>query len=452
MREMVARTVARSRLVGLTINSTIYHALSAASNEDAEQYVQMTRLRSVFSIDTATGSDLDERAKEIMPGRLQRRRAIEATSTVIFSRPGTAGTITIPVGSLVGAADAAGTIRFRTTAAGSILNGNTASASIPIVAVEAGTRASVAAGTIVKMVTRIAGATTVTNPVKVSNGIDRESDAGYRSRIQIYTQALSRGTPWAIEGFARQVLMSDGRRVIFAHLYEPAAPTGTVTLYIDDGTGALETYDSSYIGTPDTLLASALGGETNIYTSARPIRDDGSFVVEVNGTPLVRGTDYALNTSLGQIELSTASFPTGLAVADLVEAEYRFYTGLIREVQKVIDGDPSNRVQYPGVRASGIQVVVLAAAAIFQTIDASISVLSGFDPDVVAASVVEVLQDYVNTLNIGADVIVSEIIERAMSVTGMYNFRLISLSGAAADQVILDNQVARIASAGIAIS
>lgn len=88
---MVARVVARSKLTGLTRNSVVYHVLAAATNEDADQYVQMARLREVFSIDTATGSDLDERAKEIQPGTLTRYPALSSSGTVIFSRPGTSG-------------------------------------------------------------------------------------------------------------------------------------------------------------------------------------------------------------------------------------------------------------------------------------------------------------------------------------------------------------------------
>lgn len=453
LRDMIARVVARSGLVGLTRNSVVYHVLAAAAGEDAEQYFQMARLRELFSIDKATGSDLDERAAEILPASLSRYQALYATTDVIYSRPGIVGSVTIAAGSLVGASDSDGQIRYRTTAAGSILVGATVSAPIPVVALEAGARANVAAGEINQMVTRIAGATGVTNAAKVTNGQDRESDARFRARLKNFVQAISRGTPTAIESFSRNVIMTDGTRVVFAKLTEPVIPNGQVQLYIDNGSGTAETYSSTYIGSPDTLLT-ALGGEKTVYTTQKPIRDDGSFALYVNAVLQVRNTDYYLNTATGQVDFSTTSYPTGLTVGDVVTANYRYYTGLIQEVQRVIDGDPLTPLTRPGVRAGGIQVFVLAATPVSQSVDASIAVLDGFDTEAVAAEVSSAIQDYINTLDIGEDVIMAKIVEVAMSVTGMFNFRLNDLTGTspAVDQTILPGQVARITAANITLT
>jgi uncharacterized phage protein gp47/JayE len=454
LREMVARVIARSKLVGVTRNSVVFHLLAAASNEDAEQYLQMVRLRNLFSIDLATGSDLDDRAKEIVPAVITRRNALYATTQEVFSRPGTTGTVAIPVGTQIAAQDANGLIRFRTTIAGSIPNLSSTSAPIDVIAIEAGTRGNVAAGTIVKQVTKLAGVTGITNPAKASNGFDRESDESFRARLKAFIQSISRGTPRALEGFARQVILTDGRRVIYARVVEPAIPTGTVRLFIDDGTGSVETYDSQFISSPDTIVAAALGGERNLYTTERPIRDDGSFVLKINSVAQTRGVDYELNSSIGQVELNDGVFPTGLTAGDVVTANYRFYTGLIKETQRVIDGDSSNYLYYPGVRAGGIQVIVQAATAVYQSVEAAIAVLSDYDVATVQDGIRSVIQDYINTLDIGGAVIASEIVERAMGVGGVYNFKLTNLSGTSPpdDQVILDTQVARIISGSITLT
>jgi len=457
LREMVARAVARSRLAGLFRNSALFHVLAAAANEDAEQYVQMARLRKLFSIDDAQGSDLDERAQEIVPGLVSRRAALFATSTIVASRPGTTGAIVIPAGSQFAASDAQGQIRFRTTAAGSILAGNTTSAAIPVIATVAGTRPNVAAGEINALVTRIPGVTGVTNPADVTSGVDRESDASFRARIKAFVRGLSRATPAAVESFARAVILGDGRRVRFAKLFEPVIPSGQLQLYIDDGTGAVETYDSSYIGAPDTFVVSATGGEVDLFTNDRPIRDDGSFVLEIDSgsgfVTQVRGTDYELNPSTGQIELLVGSWPTGLGATDSARAEYRFYTGLIAETQRVIEGDPTD-ARVPGVRGHGVQIQVLAPQTLYQSVVAQVSVLDDYDPAVVIQGVRSAIQDYINGLGIGEHVIVSELIERAMGVAGMFNFRLTSLTGSspAADQIVLRAQVARVVSASITLT
>lgn len=454
IRDMVARVVARSPLAGLTRNSVVYHILAAASAEDAEQYLQLARLRALFSIDTATGSDLDERAAEIQPAVVARRSALYASGVCTFSRPGTIGATAVPAGSIVAATDARGQIRFRTTAAATILAGNTTVSGVPVIAMEAGSRGNVDAGQIVRFVTRIPGVTGVTNPASFTTGRDRESDEEFRARLKAYTQSLSRGTVTALTGYALNVLLTTGQRVLFAKVFEPAIPNGTVRLYIDDGTGAIETYSSAFIGTPDVFLPVAVGGERDVFTTQKPIRDDGSFVFRVNAVVQTRNVDYVLNAATGQITLSTTSYPTGLAPSDACEAEYRFYTGLIAATQRVIDGDPAFPTQFPGVRAAGITVYVLPPQTLLQSVTANLSVASGFDVTVVTQRVRDAIQDYINTLNIGDDVIVAELIQRIMDVDGMFDVDLQSLTGSTppANQVVGATQVARIFSVNITLT
>lgn len=448
LRDMVSRVIARSALVGLTRNSVVFHILAGAATEDAEQYLQLARLRTLFSIDKAKGSDLDERAKDIQPSTMQRRGAMKASGTVTFSRPGTAGSVTINAGTIVAAQDARGLIKFRTTASGTINAGTSSVSGVPVTALEAGARGNVAGGAIAQFVTRVPGVTTVTNPVTFTSGRDRESDEEFVARLKRYVAALSRGTPRALESFARNAFLDDGRRVLFAKCFEPITPNGRVTLYIDDGTGAIEQYDDTHIATPETLVAAAAGGETDLYTTEWPIRDDGSFELRIAGVLQTRDTHYYLNTARGHIELATP-----LTVGQSVTARYRYFTGLIQETQKIIDGDPTNPTQKPGVRAAGIQVYVAQPQAIYQTLVANIAVLDGYTTSVVAGKVKTEIQQYINSLDIGEDVIVAELIERAMSVDGMFNFTITSLSGgAAADQIILTNQVARITDASITLT
>ena len=291
LRDMVARVVARSSIAGLTRNSVVYHILAAAADEDAETYFQLARLRDLFSIDRATGSDLDERAREIQPAVVSRQQALYATGNVVFSRPGTTGTIAIPAGTVVAAASpTGGSIRFRTTAAGSILNLASASAPVPVTALVAGADGNVVAGTVVQFVTRIPGVTTVTNGAAFSNGRNRESDEDFRARLKAWTRSLARGTVAAVESAVRGARLPDGARVVFSKVAEDAFTPGVVRVYIDDATGSVESFDSAYIAAPDTILAAALGGERRVFTSARPIRDDGSFALFVNAVAQTRGT------------------------------------------------------------------------------------------------------------------------------------------------------------------
>lgn len=450
LRSMAARVVARSPLARLERNGAVFHILSSAATELAELNFQLARLRAMFSIDTATGSELDERAREIQPGVITRRLALFASAPVVFSRPGTVGNVVIPSGTIVGAQDAEGTIRYRTTAAVSILNGNTASASVSVTALEAGARANVGAGEISRFVTRVPGATTVTNPADIDTGRDRESDREFRARLKAWVRSLSRATSAALSGFALNVQLPDGRRVLFARVVEPAIPNGVVDLLIDDGTGTAETFSETYLLADDTLIDPALGGEDEAFTTNRPIRDDGTFQLFRNAAPQTRGLDYFLNPALGQIEIATPLSP-----GDVITARYRNYTGLIQQVQRVIDGDPSNPLRFPGVRGAGVATLVRSATVATQTLSASLSIADDFDVISTTTEVQSVIQQYINTLNIGEHVIVAEIIERAMGVEGVTNFRILNLSGSTppvADQTILRTQVARISAGSITLT
>lgn len=449
LRTMIARIVARSTLVGLERNSVIYHLLAAAADEDAMQYFQLANLRALFSIDKATGSDLDERAAEIQPATITRILSTFGSGDVTFKRSGTVGALLIPAGTLIAAEDSLGQIKFRTTANATIPNAADTITGVPVIALEAGLRGNAAAGTAVQLVTRIPTVISVTNPIAFASGFDREDDEHFRARLKLYVQALSRGTPIAIRSFALNVKLISGQRVQFARVVEPVMPTGSFIVRIDDGTGTTDQYDSSFVAADDVLLNPAIGGEMAVFTTNKPIRDDGTFQFYVNAVLLLRNIDYLLNTANGQIELTVP-----LLAGDVAAARYRFYTGLVQETQRVIDGDPLAPLTYPGVRAAGTQAIVLPAFAVFQSIDASASVLDDYVPSLVIANVVTAITTYINGLDVGQPVIVSEIIQRCMDVDGMYNFQITDLSGTfpATDQLMLPDQVARIAGGSITVT
>ena len=449
LRDMIARVIARSRLVGLVRNSVIFHILASAADEDAEQYYQLANLKLIFSIDTATGSDLDERAREIKPSTITRRTSLFASTDLTFGRSGTVGIANIPAGSIVAARDALGQVQFRTTAAAQITDGNSEVIGVGCVALEAGSRGNVQEGAINQFVSRIPGVTTVTND-EASNGRDRESDSSFRARLKRHVQSLSRGTPTAVEGFALNVQLVDGRRVLFAKVIEPVLPTGRYDVYIDDGTGTIEDYEETFLLADDVLINPAVGGEKDLYTALNPIRDDGSFQLWINSVLQTRGVEYKLNTATGQIELQDGF---ELSTGDNAVARYRNYSGLVQETQKVINGIVGSALTYPGVRAAGVQAIVQPARVLYQSLTASAAVRDDYDSEQVIEDVEAAVLSYINGLNIGEHLIVAELIERAMSVDGMYNFQISDLSGTfpAVDQIILPDQVARITSANLTI-
>lgn len=452
---MQNRIVARTDLTDLIDGSSVKQVVAAAAREDDDQYFQMRNHLDLFDIGKASGPDLDERAKEMNPALIGRDEEQVATGEVRFSRTGTTGAITIPVGTevQVPATGSQETLKYVTTEEATIADASSISNYVDIVSDGTGTKYNVDPDTIIAFGSKPSGVDYVTNPAALTNGRDLESDDSFRNRIRAYIKSLSRATNTALVYAALTAVdTASGKRVIFASVVEDDVLLGNVTVYIDDGAGTAATSDDG--APPDEILvASAVGGEIDFYTNNKPINTTETFELEYDdGAPvtLVEGTDYTLNPASGHIKLTQASFPTGLDNGDsLTLKDYTFYDGLIQQCQKIIDGDPSDRATYPGYRAAGVLVRVLSPEIVWMTFQANITVLAGFNQTDVASEVTAAVSNYINSLSVGEDVILNELRERCMAVVGMYD---INVSTPTENRVILDSQLSRILSSAITVS
>src|SRR5512147_2562305 len=312
--QMIAKVVTRTKLSDISDTSAVKHVLAAAARQLDEISYQMYLLRQIFSIDTATGDDLDERAAEIQPGMISRNLALKATGLLVFSRTTTAGTAIIPIGTR--ARTSTGT-EFATTAAGSItptspeqITGHGIgrdSGQIPAQAVLPGVSGNAAANTIIRFVSRPAGVDSVTNPTAFAWGADKESDDSFRNRIKRFVASLGRSTIESIEDAVRGAIdPATGATILFTKAVEDIVTPGYVTLYIDDGTGAAETTEEVVDeivteGLSGPPAGSAVGGESRLYLNYPAIKDAEGFTLEssLRGT-LERGVDFWLNPASGQ--------------------------------------------------------------------------------------------------------------------------------------------------------
>ena len=435
----ISRVVARSDLSDVADSAAFKNVLAAFAREIDEAYFQMTRLTDLFSIDRAAGEDLDERAKEIQPGTITRTLATTSTGTLRFSRVGTSGDVTIPAGTVGTTSDG---ISARSTQQAIILDTQNDSNDVNAAAVQPGENGNVAAGTIVKFGSKIPGVDTITNPTAFTGGVDQESDVSFRARLKAFVSTLSKSTPEALEFVALGVVDTvSGSEVVFSHLFEDPVDPCRATLYIDDGTGTAET-TTAVVG--ESVLAAALGGEEFLFLDNFPVKSEATFTVYKNAVPMTLGVDVFLNEPSGRLY-----FTPPLALGDAITADYTYFTGLIEEVQKVIDGDPNDRENFPGWRAGGVTVRVLAPVVVAQTVTGVLTLLDGFDRPTVIANVETAILDYINTLGISGDVIRNEIIERIMAVAGVFD---VNLTVPATNNTILDNEIARSTTSDLNIS
>jgi len=525
---MIAKIVSRTNLSDVGDASVVKHVLSAAARQDSEQYYQMTLLLQLFSIDTATGDDLDARAKEIQPGLISRLPAQKAVGVVVFSRRGTTGTVAIPVGTRAKTAD--GKI-FTTTTQGTIsatsaeqITGHGVgrdSNFVSVIAVAAGTAGNVTSGVVNKFDSKPAGVDTVVNLSPFTQGKDLETDDSFRARLKAYIASLSRCTPGSME--AQIVGQQDpvsGVTALFVKVYEDQINRGNIIVYVDDGTGTAEsvartaltltgtwtwngtttvlstdttgvvTGDFIRLDTSPTLFFqisgivpntsvtilnpgaatiptgaagsskatenatlgldgpppnTAVGGETTLWLNNKPVKIAEPFTITSSTRGLlVINTDYILNAATGQLDFTPA-----LVLGEQIEANYTYYTGLINFVQKIVDGDPNDRANYPGLRAAGIYALVQVPQVLLQNVTVTVTVLEGYDQASVRAGVREAIKNYINALSISGDVIRADLIRHIMDVAGVYD---ILMTAPAANVTILDDQMARTTDSNIVVS
>lgn len=444
----------RARTPGLTDiepGSVLRQIIGAAARGFEIGSFNTAQLLQLFSIYAAQGADLDARAQDYLPVGINRGAASRATGTVRWSRAiATASAVVIPAGTRFARPGSNPPVSYVSTAPGWIPAAGTISVrtdgpggDIPARAEVAGAPGNTGLGTTTVTLSTLAGISAVTNPTPFTGGVDRETDDQFRARIVEYTSTLARSTRNALEFRAKQAEI-DGQRVVLARcLQSPYYAPGSATLLIDDGSGTAESFAQTTLD--EDLITSATGGETRFYTGNFPLRGSAWTVTldPASGPTVVLtyDTDYRVVAPWGLVQLSPTSFPTGLAAGDrLYIGPYEYYTGLVALTQLLIDGDPADPVNFSMWRGEGTVITVRVPSVITVNVACSIAVIEGFARDTVKALVQQAIGAYLASLNIGDDVIVAAMIERAMSVAGMFD---VVFTSPAANIAIGDEQLAR---------
>lgn len=180
----------------------------------------------------------------------------------------------------------------------------------------------------------------------------------------------------------------------------------------------------------------------------------GSYsVFNFAGAPLVYPTDFAFNESTGDLELvAPLLIHDGLVAASdgapPSVGAFLYTTGLGAFVQRVINGDPTNFQDFPGLRATGTKIVVLVPSVISTALTIKVIPSRGFTDAQIEPSVSTAVQNYVNSLGIGDNIIIAEIIRVVKELSGVDDVAMISPTS---NVTIPSNQIARITSANVDI-
>lgn len=150
---------------------------------------------------------------------------------------------------------------------------------------------------------------------------------------------------------------------------------------------------------------------------------------------LVRDVDYILNKGTGEVQLTNVG---GVVAGTEMIAHYIYYTNLIAQVQKVMEGDPADAANFPGVKAAGVFLTVQEPVIKRITVTANISAAEGFNEIDLAPTVQTAIESYISSLRIGEDVITAKIVEAAISVNGVSDVHVLV---PAANVVVLESEL-----------
>lgn len=425
LRDLRAMTIGRTSLNDIQAGSVLNTLLSAFAHELASAERRIYSVREAFFLSSATGAELDERVAELPPAGIARLPATNGSASCLkISRSAdqTDGALTIPAGSLVATEDG---IKYRTTSAVIIQDGDAEIENVQIVANNAGISGNTSAGTINTIVSMPDDIITVENTQPITNGSDQETDAQLKQRAYDYMRSLSRCSRSTLEFLALSFISSDGDKMRFARIFENPETPAVSELVVDDGSGlkvdAVSKQGEVATGTIPTNGYRILFHEA---PATAPITSSNLTVLNSNGDPVTvndsqitsipeRGVVYIDENVLSANDTWTIS-------------GYSVYKGSIAELQKEIEGDIDNPSVLTGFRASGTRVVVKVATRQDTSFDVSLRVEAGtlFDP--VEIRVREAISDFVNNLAPSETLYISDLIKVCKDLDGVKDIKFFS--------------------------
>jgi hypothetical protein len=98
---------------------------------------------------------------------------------------------------------------------------------------------------------------------------------------------------------------------------------------------------------------------------------------------------------------------------------YLYYTGLLRKVQRIIDGFEPDAINFPGRKAVGSLIEVLPPLPRRVTIAIDVTTQDGVNLSEISNEITSAVINYVSGLGVGEDVILSDITVRVKNIDGV---------------------------------
>lgn len=394
--------------------------------------------------------------------------AMPAKTTLTFT--GTAGTV-IPAGTIVQTVAGIYTppIQFTTDTDAQIPTGST-TVNVSATAVIPQAAGNVAANTLTVLVTPIQGIQSVTNPNAASGGMDAETEQERALRFANYIQSLSQGSVASINYAAQQIIGVDKTAVVEPPLLTCQTSSGNT--YTDQSTEANMPWGipfSAFSTSPvvgDSLYVGAGVMFNNVYINfAVPgsgitgtwqywngttwanlsVTDNTSNLTKSGSITFTVPSDWqatAVNNQLAfyiRYSLTSASITTIPQIYHIVALNPP--PGWINVVIYSSQGVTNNLLQQVAsavslVRGAGIQANVIAANTKQVNINAAVLVPPAYNNPATQQNIVDIIQTYINGLNIGQSLYLSQLTQAILGVNAGSVVTNVSYSSPTSDVIV----------------
>lgn len=413
LRELTSKVVARTDLNDVQVGSTLHILLQALATEIGNVEARMFNVRESFNLNTATGTDLDERVAELPPVGISRKNATKAAGAVLDIHISAQATdLLIPAGSRVSRSSDGTT--YETAQDYIVPAGDDDITGVYVVCSVGGVVGNVDAGDIDTIATMPTEVVKVENTQPLTNGIDAESDDSLRDRALRYIRSLGRSQKEAIEFLGLNFIDSKGTSFKFAKVWEDPENLGYSELIVDDGSGL------SNMAVPGVKYTDTVPpGGTDMLLHERPAVlpiTTTQLTIQRNGVnlPIPVGA-YKSIPERGVIFFKDPNF---LQEGDVWTInDYQVYRGAIAELQREIEGNPNRASILTGFRAAGTRVKVEVPDVKYIGLSIGIYVATDANYPAVKTAVEKTTLKFINNLGIGVPLYPSQLASAIQDAT-----------------------------------
>lgn len=193
---------------------------------------------------------------------------------------------------------------------------------------------------------------------------------------------------------------------------------GRVFLRIQNGAGIAETNVNQGIGSTKFAITES---DSNKFRTIKKI--EHVAIDEFNPdrrlvylTPGNRSYKWSQSNETSMAALGKISYSEDIVTG--VDG-YLYYTGLLRKVQRIIDGFEPDETSFPGRKAVGSLIEVLPPLPRRVTVAIDVTTQDGVNLSEISDEITSVIINYISDLGVGEDVILSDIIVRVKNIDGV---------------------------------